>query len=103
VAAAIFSELFFPPSWVFAAEGTVVFNRSGCRDYFVVETNMGYTILEWFGGHDPSEGARIVGDYNHYGMKDVYDVTAQQPIRVWVEDYDLSKDRTNEKMAEYCN
>jgi hypothetical protein len=68
----------------------------------MVETNKGFTILEWFGGHDPDKGDVIVGAYESYGMKTVYDVTADQEIRVWVEDYGLSKDDALEKLMDQC-
>ena len=32
----------------FAAKGEVVLKKSGC-DYFIVESNMGFAILEWYG------------------------------------------------------
>jgi hypothetical protein len=44
-----------------AADGIVVYYPNGC-DYFVVETQRGYVLLEWYGGHDPSEGDRLVGN-----------------------------------------
>ena len=53
-----------------AAKGVVVYYRQGC-DYYIVETNMGYTLLEWYGGNDPNEGDILVGDYETYGMKTV--------------------------------
>jgi hypothetical protein len=35
-------------------------------------------------------------------MKTVYDVTADEEIRVWVEDYNLSKDSALEKLMDEC-
>jgi len=49
------------PSNASAAKGVVVYYKSGC-DYYIVETNMGYVLLEWYGGNDPSEGDTLVGD-----------------------------------------
>jgi hypothetical protein len=84
-----------------AATGTVVRKISSC-DYFMVQTSKGFSILEWFGGHDPDKGDKIVGAYESYGMKTVYDVTADEEIRVWVEDYNLSKDSALEKLMDEC-
>ena len=33
-----------------AAKGVVVAYPSGC-DYYIVETNRGYALLEWYGGN----------------------------------------------------
>lgn len=84
-----------------AVTGTVVQKISSC-DYFMVETNSGFSILEWYGGHEPDKGDKIVGPYDSYGMKTVYDVTADEEIRVWVEDYNLSKTSALEKLVDKC-
>jgi hypothetical protein len=85
----------------YAARGTLVFRTGGC-DYFVVETSKGYDVLEWYSGHDPDKGDLIVGDFEHYGFKTVYDESADREIRVWVEDYWLSKEDALEKLLEQC-
>jgi len=68
-----------------------------------VQTNQGYTLLEWFGGNDPGEGDTLIGDYEAYGMKDIYNATADAETKVWVEDYMLTKDRAIESYFEECN
>lgn len=85
-----------------AASGVVVFNKSGCRGRYVVETTMGYAILEWFGGHDPLEGERIQGDFESYGMKEIYFGNSREG-KVWLEDYWLSRSRAQEKLATFCD
>ena len=85
-----FVVLMFSISDTIAVSGVVVFNKSGCRSRYVVETPMGYSILEWYGGKDPSEGSQIVGDFEIYGMKTIYNVTQGSEGQVWVEDYWLS-------------
>lgn len=85
-----------------AAKGVVAYYKSGCS-YFIVETNMGYVLLEWYGGNDPSEGDVLVGNYESYGMKDIFNVSADSETKVWVEDYYLSKDRVIEKYFDKCN
>jgi hypothetical protein len=82
---------FYMVPLVHAAKGVFVYNRM-C-EYFIVEVNMGYSILEWYGGNDPSEGDMIVGDFESYGFADLYNTTKDAELRVWVEDYWLSKDR----------
>ncbi len=93
---------FLFPSIASAAKGIVVYYKSGC-DYYIVETNMGYVLLEWYGGNDPSEGDTLVGDYETYGMKDIYNLTADSETKVWVEDFWLSKDSVVEKYYDKCN
>ena len=39
------------PGMAVAAKGVVAYSKSGC-DYFIVETNSGYALLEWYGGND---------------------------------------------------
>ncbi len=85
-----------------ASKGVVVLYKSGCSHY-VVETTMGYVLLDWFGGNDPSVGDTLVGDYESYGMKDIYNITADAETRAWIEDFWLSKTRVLEKYYEKCN
>ena len=85
-----------------AAKGVVVYAPSQCHDYFVVETNLGFDLLEWFGGHLPNEGERIIGEFESYGMKDVYVLPNGQSMKVWVEDYWLTTDSAARKLREKC-
>jgi len=89
------------PSSANAAKGVVVYYKSGC-DYYIVDANMGYVVLEWYGGNDPSEGDTLAGDFESYGMKEIYNVSADSETKVWVEDYMLSKDSAIEKYYEKC-
>lgn len=86
-----------------ASNGRVIAAPEGCSDYFVVEEAAGLVVMEWYGGHVPAEGEQIVGDYDSYGFKDVYDVTADQSIHVWIDDFMLSEDSATDKMREHCN
>lgn len=84
------------------AKGIVVYNKSKC-DYYIVETSMGFALLEWYGGNDPNEGDIIVGDFESYGFKDIFNVTKDAEMRVWVEDYWLNKERVSETYIEKCD
>ena len=84
-----------------AAKGVVVLYQSGCS-YYIVETTMGYVLLEWFGGSDPSKGDELVGDYESYGMKDIYNITVNSETKVWVEDFWLSKSNVLKKYSKKC-
>ena len=86
----------------FGAKGVIVYKKSGC-DYFIVETNRGFALLEWYGGYDPDTGDVLVGNYESYGFKDIYDATADRELRVYVDDYLLSKDSVIEKYNDKCD
>ena len=81
--------------------GTIVYLKSRC-DYFIVETNMGHAVLEWYGGYYPYAGEIVTGNLSSYGFKDIYNVTAALSTRVWVEDYWLSFARSYELYLKKC-
>src|SRR5262249_47307375 len=84
------------------AESGLVVKKSGW-DYYLVETAMGSALLEWYGGNDPDEGDTLVGEYESYGMKDIFNVTAGSETRVWVEDFWLSRSSAIEKYRAKCS
>ena len=90
------------PTIAFAAKGVVVYKKSDC-DYYIVEALLGFVVLEWYGGNDPSVGDTLVGDYETYGMKDIYNLTADSETKVWVEDFWLTKDDAMEMYYEICH
>ena len=93
---------FAATQFAFAAKGVVVLKQNSC-DYFLVSTNKGYALLEWYGGIDPDVGDTIAGEFESYGMKDVVNLTSNRQMRVWVDDFWLSKRRALEKYYEKCN
>ncbi len=84
-----------------SVSGVVSHRISGC-DYFLVQTRGGYDLLEWYGGHDPDKGDVIIGPYESYGFHDVIDDTADDGMRVYTEDYWLSKGDALEKLTDGC-
>lgn len=82
-------------------KGVVVFSPSGC-DYYLVETSLGYSLLEWYGGFYQYEGDTIFGNLNSYGFKDVTKLDGRSG-RVYIEDYMLSKSRAIEKYYDKCD
>jgi hypothetical protein len=83
------------------SSGTVTVTRSSC-DYFIVDATGGYDVLEWYSGWTPDHGDEIVGTFETYGFRDIYDKTAAASMHVWVEDYWLSLDDAYEKLNEQC-
>lgn len=98
---ALFAALFCA-SPAFAAKGVVAYIKSGCS-YYIVETQMGFALLQWFGGSSPSRGDVLAGDYESYGMKDIYNLTQDSETKVWVDNFWMSKDRVVERYFEKCN
>jgi hypothetical protein len=87
-----------------AAASTVksVIVYKACRSQYVAENSMGYVFLEWYGGSDPEPGDVIIGELNSYGFKDVYNLGKDQEMRVWIDDYMLSKQRVIDKINSKC-
>ena len=70
-----------------AAAGVVVLEDTPGCDFFVVETNKGYALLEWYGGVVTIwEGDEVYGDFESYGFTDVH-IRGRGDMSVWVEDY----------------
>lgn len=84
-----------------SVKAIVVRRVDGC-DYFMTQMKTGYGILEWFGGHDPDTDDVLYGEMRSYGMRSIHDENADATIRVWVEDYDLSKSDAMEKLLDEC-
>ena len=57
----IFYLLIFTSNHVYAETGMVVKRFSSC-DYYIADGPRGLYVLEWYGGHDPMEGERIIGN-----------------------------------------
>lgn len=81
--------------------GTVSLTRSSC-DYFIVNANGGYALLEWYGGWTPSQGDVLIGSFETYGFHTLYDKTADQPTKIWVEDYWLGSSDAYDQLNEKC-
>jgi hypothetical protein len=90
------------PGVAHGARGEVVYCKSGC-DYFIVETDAGFDLLERYGGNEPSDGDVLVGDFESYGTKDIYNLSVDAEVRVWVEDLWMSHDAAFEALYEKCN
>lgn len=86
-----------------ADNAIVVVYKSGCKSYFLADGENGYYLLEWYGGYDPTENDLIVGDINSFGFKDVSYPRKQRTGRVYVDDYNLSKQRALEKYIDKCD
>jgi len=91
----------FISNFVYADVGVVV-KRFGSCDYYIVDGPKGLYVLEWYGGHDPIEGEKVVGNIGSYGMKDVVFPSSNTRGRVWVEDFLESASSALEKIRDHC-
>lgn len=98
----IISVILFLCITIFAEKGIVRYTPSGC-DWFVVETNTGMVLLEWYGGNEPDVGDAIVGNLSGYGMRDLYNVNTEKEIKAWLDDYMMSKEDALEELYEECD
>jgi hypothetical protein len=83
------------------ADAVVVLTGS-CGSRYIVETPLGYDLLEWYGGWAPSEGEVILGDLHSFGMKELYLPQSRSSTRAWVDDYMLSRARAEEELQSTC-
>lgn len=79
-------------------KGVVVYEGSG--DYYIIETNRGYTIAERYSGW-LYEGHTLYGRLNSFGFKYVIDLNRDSEVKLYLEDYMLSKDQAIEWMGEH--
>ena len=85
----------------YATRAEVTHRIRGC-DWFLAESSGGFVLLEWYGGNDPDKGDTLVGELHSYGMKSIFNTTADSELRVYIEDYMLDKEDALEKLYEQC-
>lgn len=82
--------------------GSVAYIKSGCNHYILVDRYDNYALVEDYGGSTPDTSEQIVGAFNGYGSKDFYNLSRDNSFRVYVEDYNLSKQSVVEKYLDKC-
>lgn len=80
-------------SLIYADKGVVVKEHD---DKCVISYNGGYLLVEWYSGHSPSEGDVYVGDFSHYGFKELYCINAESETRFYIEEYMADEDEAYE-------
>jgi hypothetical protein len=75
--------------WLSRESGVVVYSDAYCP-YYVVETRLGYTVIESLNGYTPYEGNVVYGDLSRTGLADFYDRSSGNIIRGDVVDYWLN-------------
>ena len=78
--------------WLSKERGEVVLSDPYCQ-YFVIETNNGYSVLRSYNGYKPYEGSIVYGNFSHYGTTDYYHrssgvVYTSEVMEYWLTYYD---------------
>jgi hypothetical protein len=87
--------------WLNKERGEVVLSDPYC-EYFVVETNYGYTILRSFSNYKPYEGSIVYGDFSRNGLRDFYNRSNGQVFTSDVKEYWLSYFEAQDAIDYYC-
>lgn len=98
----ITDTLIFTPRDEAGTKGEVVYKAPDCP-YFIVNTILGYAILIWVGGNMPMRGNILIGNFEFYGMKEIYNSSKDLKLRVIVENFWLSQDRAIEIYYDKCH
>jgi hypothetical protein len=87
--------------WLQKERGVVVFSDFSCN-YIVIETRNGYTVAEnW--SFRPVTGDVLYGDFNFYGLKNVYNRSRGALMAIDVEDFWLSYFDAQDRIGWYCS
>ncbi|TCL39828.1 hypothetical protein EV210_10123 [Anaerospora hongkongensis] len=89
--------LFSAHAFAGTAAGTVVYVR---ENFYVVETDRGYSVMEWYQEKDPEEGDKVSGTFDHPGLQQLYNETAKREFKVWIYDYWLTEEKAHEVLKQ---
>lgn len=87
--------------WLTKERGVVVHKDPYCQ-YFVIETNYGYTILRSVNGYKPYEGAVVYGNFSNYGFRDFYNRSTGIVFTSEVQEYWLDYYEAQNAIEYYC-
>ncbi len=87
--------------WLSRERGEVIYSDNYCN-YYVVETNNGYTIIRAYGGYKPFEGSILYGDFSFSGTRDIYNRSSGVIFSGTVTDYWLSYNEALDALDYYC-
>ena len=86
------------PAIAGAVPGVVAYTDS---DYVIFYTRMGFVVAEYYGGYFVlEEDDQVFGDLDSFGFKDIYCPSKDRSVRVYIDNYMLSKDRALEWLFE---
>ena len=87
--------------WLSKERGEVVLSDPYCQ-YFVIETNYGYSILRSYDGYKPQEGSSVYGDFSVYGTRDYYNRSNGVIYTGEVKEYGLTYYDAQDAINYYC-
>jgi hypothetical protein len=87
--------------WLTKERGEVVYSDTYCS-YYVVETNLGYTVIQTYGNYKPFEGAVLYGNFSSRGTRDLYNLSSGVVFTGIVSDYWLSYAEAQDALDYYC-
>ena len=87
--------------WLSKERGEVVLSDPYCQ-YFVIETNYGYSILRSYDGYKPQEGSIVYGDFSVYGTRDYYNRSNGVIYTGEVKEYGLTYYDAQDAINYYC-
>ena len=87
--------------WLTKERGQVVHSDPYCQ-YYVVQTDYGYTVLRAYGSYKPSEGSIVYGNFSNYGLIDLYNRSNGEIITAEVKEYWLSYFEAQNAIDYYC-
>ncbi len=83
-------------------KGIVCLKIDACDMMIVCLKNGNYSVCEDY--YDKCEEDDIlVGEFQSYGFKDVYNITRDKSCRVYIEDWETSEESALEELKEECD
>lgn len=83
-------------------KGIVCLKIDACDMMIVCLKNGNYSVCEDY--YDKCEEEDVlVGEFQSYGFKDVYNVTRDKSCRVYIEDWETSEESALEELKEECD
>ena len=73
----------------YASKGVVVKVKG---DKAIISYDLGYLLVEWYGGHSPDKDDIYVGNFNEYGMKELYCTTSDDESKFWIDQFMADKE-----------
>ena len=87
--------------WLSQDRGEVVYSDSYCN-YYLVETDYGYTVLRALNGYKPYEGTIVYGNFSNYGLRDYYNRSNGLIFTADVKEYWLTYYDAQAAIEYYC-
>lgn len=87
--------------WLSKERGEVVYSGTYCN-YYVIQTNYGYTIVRMWGNYKPYENSIIYGDFSYTGTKDMYNYSGGIVFTGTITDTRLTYIEAQEVLNYYC-